>query len=743
MKKILVGFFIAFLSTNLCFSAIGDWTTYTNMNSVQKMTVQRNSIWCATTGGAFVFDLEHSSMVKLTNVDGLGGNTLYSIAVDTSESYWFGADNGTLTKYNSLNGNWIVYNDFHDSEKGNLKLNYILPDGDRLWVASNIGVSLFLIYRNGGELKETYRHLGENIESEKEVNCLHIAGNRIWAGTVKGISFADKNDDYLQDYTHWISFTQSPTGLKNDYVYCITSAGDQIYVGTKAGVFHFISLDSSWEEVTGLGNQQIRDLKYINGYLFAATNNGVYKYISGNWEQLSNSGLSSVDLNCITADSSLNLWAATQTKGIAKYIDTSSSWRNHSISGPPGNIFRDVEIGQQGTIWCAQGPYNVSSFDRTNWTAYDSLLSPLIGGNGIERLKEFPDKTLWFESWGGGLARKDSLGNWSKYDSTNSPLKGISNHPNYVVLFGVAVDANGNVWFANRETGDGTLLVVAQKASDFDWAAFKKSSQLPFPGSTINYIIAKDNHIWICFRDYGITDFKFQWTAQGKVCATCASTVRTYNIADWLPTNEVMTCAFDKEGVLWVGTSAGLSYYSDIYGKFIDFALPDSQGPQVRTIVVDGRNRKWIGTSTGFCILENGKFTASYFPSNSKLVGSQVNKIAINNSTGEAWIATESGLSRYQYGLGLAENDLSLVTTHPNPFVIREKGDKVTFDRLPYQTKVKIYTVSGELVKEIDSSDQWDGTNQAGKLVSSGVYLFYLFDQQGRSALGKLALIRE
>jgi len=743
MKKILAGFLMAFLFSDLCFSAIGDWTSYTNMNSVQEMIVGHNRLWCATTGGVFVLNLEHGSAAKLTNVDGLGGNFLYSIAMDTSKSLWFGADNGTLTKYNLENGSWTVYNDFYDSEKGNLKLNYILSDGNKLWVASNIGVSLFLIYHNGGEIKETCRQLGADLESEEEVNCLHISGNTIWAGTAKGISFADKNDTYLQDYTHWVSFTtESSAGLKNDYIHCITSIGDQIYVGTKAGVFHFILSDSTWDSI-GLGDRQVRDLKYINGYLFAATNNGVYRYISGDWELLSDSGLLSTDLSYIAVDSSSILWVATQAKGIAKYVPATSNWQSYSISGPPGNIFRDIEISQQGTIWCAQGPYNVSSFDGTNWGIYDSLLNPLIGGNGIVRLKESPEGTLWFESWGGGLIRKDALGNWNKYDATNSPLKGIPNHPDYVVLFGVTVDANGNVWLANRETNDGTLLLVAQKASDSDWAVFRKTLQLPFPGLTVNHIVAKNDHLWVCFRDYGITDFKFQWTTEGKVCTNCAYTVRTYNIADWLPTNEVITCTFDKEGVLWVGTGTGLSYFSDIYEKFIDFALPDSQGPQVRTIAVDGRNRKWIGTSRGFCILENGKFIASYLPSNSKLVGAQVNKIVIDNSTGEAWIATESGLSKYQYGLGLAESNLSLVTVHPSPFVIRRKGDKLTFDRLPYQAKVKIYTLSGELVKEIDSSDQWDGTNQAGELVSSGVYFFYVFDQQGRSTLGKLALIRE
>ncbi|MCJ7509213.1 MAG: hypothetical protein MUO85_10900 [candidate division Zixibacteria bacterium] len=747
MRKVLIiTYLMLLLSFDFAFCAIGDWTTYTNMNYVQEMLVQSNNIWCATTGGAFIFKLQDGSIAKLTNADGLGGNVLYSLAVDTSGAFWFGADNGTLSKYISTSGNWTVYDEFYDSEKGNLKLNYILPDGDRLWVASNLGVSLFLIYHNGGEIKETYKRLGENLKAETEVNCVHLVGNRIWAGTAKGIAFADKDDSYLQDYTHWTSFTTSTSsGLTSDSVCCITNILDTVYIGTKAGVFHFILTDSSWEEVVGLGNRKVRDLKYINRYLFAATDNGVYRYNSGNWDFYPLSGLLSTDLNYLAMDSSLNLWIGTQGKGIAKYDQTTSSWQSHTVDGPPGNIFEDITIDYQGKVWCAQGQYKISSFDGGNWTTYDSVLNPLIGGNGAERLREYPDGTLWFGSWGGGLVKKDAQGDWGKYDNTNSPLKGITGHPDYVVVFGITVDINGNIWFANREGLDGTILAVLQEDTDSDWAAFNES--LGFPSILISSLMVKGNHIWAGFVGGEISDFEFEWTAEGEVCTTSSClrncSLKTYDKSDGLSGQEIRTCSFDKDGVLWVGTSAGLCYYSDIYRRFVDFALPDSQGPQVNTIVVDERNRKWIGTIRGFCILENNQFIGDYYPSNSKLAGPYVNKIVIDNSSGDIWIATETGLSKYQYGLGSANNDLSLVTVHPNPFVLREKGDKLTFDRLPYQVRIKIYTLAGELVKEIDSSDQWDGTNRAGKLVAGGIYLFYLFDQQGKSAVGKIALIRE
>jgi hypothetical protein len=56
---------------------------------------------------------------------------------------------------------------------------------------------------------------------------------------------------------------------------------------------------------------------------------------------------------------------------------------------------------------------------------------------------------------------------------------------------------------------------------------------------------------------------------------------------------------------------------------------------------------------------------------------------------------------------------------------------------------VSIFTVAGELIKEIKAGDQWDGRNEGGELVASGIYLFYTRVPSGESAVGKIAVIRE
>ncbi|MCX5786451.1 MAG: S8 family serine peptidase [Elusimicrobia bacterium] len=79
----------------------------------------------------------------------------------------------------------------------------------------------------------------------------------------------------------------------------------------------------------------------------------------------------------------------------------------------------------------------------------------------------------------------------------------------------------------------------------------------------------------------------------------------------------------------------------------------------------------------------------------------------------------------------------------PNPF--RPKTDKTIVFTIPTEllagnVELRIYTQEGELVKKL-SSPGWDGKNESGFFVASGVYVFHLKTDKG-SAKGKFAVIR-
>ncbi|HEX9912807.1 MAG TPA: hypothetical protein VGB01_06125, partial [candidate division Zixibacteria bacterium] len=70
------------------YSTVGDWATYTNMNYTKQLLLKDSFLWVATTGGLVKFNTFDNTYQKITNVEGLGGNYLYSIAVDTAGNFW-------------------------------------------------------------------------------------------------------------------------------------------------------------------------------------------------------------------------------------------------------------------------------------------------------------------------------------------------------------------------------------------------------------------------------------------------------------------------------------------------------------------------------------------------------------------------------------------------------------------------------------------------------------------------------
>lgn len=79
----------------------------------------------------------------------------------------------------------------------------------------------------------------------------------------------------------------------------------------------------------------------------------------------------------------------------------------------------------------------------------------------------------------------------------------------------------------------------------------------------------------------------------------------------------------------------------------------------------------------------------------------------------------------------------------PNPF--RPASDRVLSFSFPADTAgtgltVEIYTMEGELVKKLEGLT-WDGRNSAGNPAASGVYLFLVKSDSGKSR-GKFAIIR-
>ena len=63
--------------------------------------------------------------------------------------------------------------------------------------------------------------------------------------------------------------------------------------------------------------------------------------------------------------------------------------------------------------------------------------------------------------------------------------------------------------------------------------------------------------------------------------------------------------------------------------------------------------------------------------------------------------------------------------------------------KISQRADVRIYTVAGELVRTTDVNKGWDGRNDAGELVASGVYIYYLLGEDRSQHTGKIFVLRK
>jgi hypothetical protein len=87
-------------------------------------------------------------------------------------------------------------------------------------------------------------------------------------------------------------------------------------------------------------------------------------------------------------------------------------------------------------------------------------------------------------------------------------------------------------------------------------------------------------------------------------------------------------------------------------------------------------------------------------------------------------------------------DDLSHLAVFPNPCDLSQSP--LTFANLTYDSTVKIYTLDGILVTTLSVLDRgtpWNGCNEQGERVGSGIYIYSVEDQTQRR-MGKFAVIR-
>ena len=213
-----------------------------------------------------------------------------------------------------------------------------------------------------------------------------------------------------------------------------------------------------------------------------------------------------------------------------------------------------------------------------------------------------------------------------------------------------------------------------------------------------------------------------------------------------LPTNNVLSIAKDKNGFIWVGTENGIAIIQCPQNAFsaqgCDAVLPVVtqggfnqylfKGEEIRSIAIDGADRKWVATKNGAWLVsaEGEKVIYRFTETNSPLLSNDVKRIAIDGKTGEVFFATIDGICSFRSTATEGAETNNNVLVFPNPVPPGYAGT-IAIRGLVSNAIVKITEPDGRLVyqtRALGGQANWDGKDYKGRRISSGVYLVLVSD---------------
>jgi hypothetical protein len=417
------------------------------------------------------------------------------------------------------------------------------------------------------------------------------------------------------------------------------------------------------------------------------------------------------------------------------------------------------DYGKEGTI---------QVYNDNEWQIYEDSLSQKTGHAyaDLASLDIDPkDDNHVFASGRTGLYEFRNGKFVKEYNNYNgSPFKTASTVGNdnrdYVMVQGITFDTEGNLWTLNSISPSTNLIVLKNN----QWInLFQKNLMLETNKSYENMInLFEDNehNLWFCnnhWRKPGV--FRYHpYTNQ----------LDLYNdITNQNGEKEHITfincIAKDLENNIWIGSDIGpfVIYRNDIeqnnsvYSKIIVPRNDDTNlgnyllsGIEITSIVVDGGGQKWIGTANNglYLISEDNDTQLEHFTwDNSMLLSNNILSLALSPE-GVLYIGTDKGLCSYKTDSSEPNSTMTheTVYAYPNPVRPEYRGN-ITITGLSYHADIKIVTSNGVLVNQGRStggSYVWDGNDQKGRRVASGIYMVQTATSSGdKGTVCKIAII--
>lgn len=726
---------------------IGQWREHLPYNSAIDVTAGDGKVYCATPYSLFSVTIAGNTVERFSRVTGLSETGVSAINYDEGNKK-------LLIAYSNSNIDIIYRNDIYNVPDikrstiiGDKNIYNIYPLGKNYYISTGLGV--VVIDGDRYEVKDSW-FIG-NGGNQVKVNGFTSDGTYFYAATEEGLKKVARNSPNLANYSNWQTVSGG-NGLTAGPCNNVLTVQDKIIVQKNDSLF--VQNGTNWSFL------------YTDTWPFISSNttenkiqicerqaNGISRVVILNadgtvFRTLANTGAVSFPRKAILYNT--DPWVADQFASLS-HFGASLSYEQYILNSPQATasgemiVYNNIFYATAGAVndaWNYQ--YNgdgIYTFKEGSWNNINRYRY-----NQIDTLLDYVtiaidkrDETIWAGSYGGGLLHIKPGPVFEIFKQNN--LGVTVGDPGSYRVAGLAFDRENNLWVSNF--GSGQQLRV--RKNDDSWKAITVPFSL-FENALSQIVIDDNNYKWIVAP-----------LGNGLICYDHGTSVDNTNDDKWrrytggagngnLPNNEVLCVAKDKNGFIWVGTSDGIGVIQcplDIFsaqtceavlpvvpnGNFAGFLF---KGQQVRSIAVDGADRKWVATKNGvFLISASGeKVIYQFTEDNSPLLSSDVKKITIDGKTGEVYFATAKGICSFRSTATEGGERNEDILIFPNPVPPGYSGT-IGIKGLVNNAIVKITELDGRLVyqtRALGGQAIWDGRNYKGQRISSGVYLVLVSD---------------
>ena len=785
MKKLLLLYTLLF---SVLFSAQTDysasWEDFYSYNNVKDFVKVDDVIYALSDNAVFTYNVVTKEIEKLSSVQGLSGENTSSIHYNSDfKRLVIGYENG-LVEVVDEDGIITISSDIVSfNQSGEKSINDITAYNGKLYLSTPFAIVVYDIDRL--EFGDTY-FIGAGSGAIR-INATTILNNVIYAATENGVYTADINNTSLIDFNNW---KQQFNG--NSFKRLVTF-NNSIFAISETKIY----------EIDGMNLNEIRDFSQSitsikssasflavtlskNSVIFDTSLNTVFQFST------------IPDFNFTLNNSFFEndtIFLATKEYGILQKNKNSIDYIEIHPEGPVENDIFSI-AANNNNVWVVYGGYtdtygpignrigiishfNGEEIDGEKWKNIKlNSVAPFTDLNHVT-IDPNTENKVYVSSFGdtnitsinnknatGGLLVLENDEIKTFYNHNNSTLEDIEPGDPVRVTVRVSAsvfDSQGNLWVTN-------VLVdneLHKLSASGNWTSFDmRSVETDASRAGLSEIaIDKNNSLWYGSRANGVYVFNENGNRKKALIATP-------NLGN-LPDANVESVAVDGSNRVWIGTRSGLVMYSNASGVFDD-ATPNANAvvingneegfgerllgdQRVNSIVVDGADNKWFGTDNGGVIYTNpnGQTTlANFSMQNSPLPSNKIVKIAVDDSTGKVYFATNRGLVVYNSKVAPFGDVIPAIYAYPNPAL--KNHETITIDgrngtHLPKGTNVKIIDVAGNLVHETNVVEGqelqggkvvWNKKNLAGNAVSSGIYIVLLSNEDAtETAVTKIAIV--